>query len=543
MPRTVVPHTVKPRKPNSNADRTIYVIIDDSYSDEQGSIGDTTDLLARLQRTPPCIIASANESAKILKRVQDMWGKHPDFQFRVSPIEREIFTPRQTKHRLTLSLLAVSWFGWCDPSKHANHRYHLLIDPLTFSGQFLPHRDFATYLQWAQELRAFCLEQNWNLRPTQGSVGRQALQDPRFYPEARRKVPRATNDRVRPHLPGNHYQLVTPPDPHKEYEADYIDQSRCHHFHAINAALPDCNYLRGYGNFRHPESGKYFRRTPKRIATFCDGFMGMLCVTIWWPPERRSETLLVPKFLQEGAHRKPVYIYSEDLPLLDSLGVRITGIIAAWGSKRRDEGLARYGKWAIEELDRAAPGWKKSLLLSPYGALATTPRKQAVAYHRTKPGKGVRRLIRSKSGIEIPAFYCETTKVTEPSTNNVLHRALIEASNRSESLMYAHFLEGLGRRILSVYVDALMVETDEDYPSIPLFHPWRLDRHLTRLRFLSESQFTSNELRKLPGISGQQIRDAISMGTVGVAPKLGTRAEQLERVRAAALAGRGLIRG
>lgn len=539
--------TVRPRTPATNADRKLAIVIDSGFMLEGSSeIGPVDWLVTSLRHMPLTTVVCASESIKFLKLVQDHWGKRLDhsdkcncsyccFNFRTSPIEREIFTGKQHGRKLTLSLTSVAWFGWrgekTGRKNTVRNRYHLLIDPLTFSGNWLEDRSFVTYMKWAQDIRAFCIEQNWNLRPTQGSVARQALTDSRFYPDKRRKVPRATNDRIRQHLPGNHYQLATTVSQRTEYEADYLDQTRCHHFHAIEAKLPDSNFLYGYGHFRHPERKRKWRKTPGRVASFLNGFSGLVYGHLYWPIAERSKNRFVPKYLtaygtEKQPANEPVYFFTEDLQLLESLGVRINAIIAAWGSKKLDTGLARYAKFALSELERDAPLWKKTLLLSPYGALATTARKQTVAYHRSK--KGTPKVLMGKGGTRLSVSYHEASKVSEPSTNNVLHRALIEASNRTETLMFANQLELDGYRVLCIYVDAVIIETqgDRQYSDswqIPeLWKPWRHDRHLTHLRFISDSQFVSAELEKLPGLTGQQRRN-ITFGSLKQDTTLGTR--------------------
>lgn len=543
MDKTRVPErTVKPRKAVTNADRPLAIVIDDQFMlEETGEIGPAQWLVTSLRHMPLTTVVCAMESIKFLKQVQTHWGKKPDhsakcactycrFNFKVAPIEREIFTGKQNGRKMSMSLASVAWFGWKHEKTGRNNsvrnRYHLLIDPLTFSNNWLEERTFAAYLKWAQDIRAFCIEQDWNLRPTQGSVARQALTDSRFYPDKRRKIPRATNDRIREHLPGNHYQLAVQASPSVEYEADYLDQTRCHHFHAIAAKLPDSNHLYGYGNFRNPERGRKWRKTPGRVASFLDGFTGLVYGHIYWPISKRTKNRFVPKYLSAYGSdsqpaNEPVYFYTEDMPLLESLGIRVTAIIAAWGSKKLDTGLGQYARFALTELEKSAPLWKKTLLLSPYGALATTARKQTVAYHRSTKGKA--RVLVSKSGTRLAVSYHEASKVSEPSTNNVLHRALIEAGNRTETLMFANQLEREGYRVLCIYVDAVIIEASDELPQ--LWHPWRHDRHLTHLRFLSDSQFVSAELEKLPGLTGSQ-RKSVGFGQLAGAVKLGSPGEQ-----------------
>jgi hypothetical protein len=517
---------VKPRKPSSNANRPIVVVIDDDYLTEDGQIGSVREtLLADLRSMPPSIVVYAGESAKFLSTVQDRYRLCSSFNFRVSPIEREIFAPNNPR-RLVLSLTSVAWFGWRETKRGRNtslrNRYHLLMDPMTFGSDWSGDRTFDAYFNWARELREFCLAQGWDLKPTQGGVARQALRDPRFYPEARRKVPRATNDRVRENLPGNHYQLGVTATRDKEYSGEYLDQTKCHHWHAKTTPLPDANSLYGYGRFRKVAGAT--RTNPDRIRSFLAGFSGLVYGTVRRIPGKQSGRF-VPSYLSKAADG-PVYFYTADLELLASLGFEVSSIFAAWGSYDRDTGISKYAKWALDELGDKPPSWKKRLLLSPYGALATGARQYSVGYHRSKGGEA--KTLRSKHGTELTVKYHQASRVAEPSTNNVLHRALIEASNRTETLMYANYLESIGHRVLCIYVDAVIVETDDDLP-ILLLEPWRNDQSLTRLRFLSDSQWIADQTERLPGVTGAQRKQYVSRGTVGKAAKLGTRAEQWDR--------------
>lgn len=510
---------VKPRKPVTNADRPIIAVIDEAACNEEGTLYSTDGLISKLRVLPPQIVVTANESAQLLKRVQTRYGSNPNFNFRVAPVEREIFTGKETGRRLVMSLTSVAYFGWqkekTGRGNTIRNRYHLLIDPLTFSNNWLDDRSLPAYIAWMQEIRNFCVAQGWNLRPTQGSVARQALQDSRFYPDARRKVPRSTNDRVRSHLPGNHYQLGASVNGELEYEAEYLDQSKCHHFHAQTVKLPDANSLYAFGHYRNPECNKPYKKTPERVAQFLNGFMGLCYGHIYWPISRRKETEFLPKSLREYGTpehpaNEPVYFYSEDLPLFESLGIQIKSIVAAWGSKDRDTGLPEYAKWALDELGSNPPVWKKTLLLSTYGALATGARQHTVAFHQSRGG--VPHTLVTKHGTRLDVKLHTASKESEPSTNNVLHRALIEASNRTETLLFARYLETLGLDVLCIYVDAVLVASQNEI-ELPLIQPWRLDTHLTHLKFISESQFVAAELEKLPGVSGAELRAKVARGS------------------------------
>jgi hypothetical protein len=85
----------------------------------------------------------------------------------------------------------------------------------------------------------------------------------------------------------------------------------------------------------------------------------------------------------------------------------------------------------------------------------------------------------------------------EPLITNVIHRGMIEAQTRLESLAMARSLTSYGLNVLAVYADAVIVERG----ALPLLPPpWRLQAHLTNLQFFDATHFTSDEMERLPGI-------------------------------------------
>jgi hypothetical protein len=78
---------------------------------------------------------------------------------------------------------------------------------------------------------------------------------------------------------------------------------------------------------------------------------------------------------------------------------------------------------------------------------------------------------------------------------------MIEAEVRKESLSMARFLTEVDRRqVLAVYADSLFI-LDTGRPMRVLPPWWRISTHVTNLRFLTPTHFTSAELVRLPGFS------------------------------------------
>ncbi len=503
-----VDNAVQPRRQRTNADR--YVIAVDTaqgtyVSEQTGEIGTLADLALELMATPSAIVACDN-SAALLENLHSRHHQNPAWRYRVSPLERDIYSPKPTKIKARQIGLTVSYFGWAYSKKsNRNQRdlFHMAIDPLTFSG-ISPRKtanDLTGLLEWGKSIRDFCLKNLLDLRPTQGSTARQFLRDPRFYPEPRRKVPRSTNDKARPTMPGGYFKAriypreATRKGPPK-FTAYYVDQSRAHHYHAMNETLPDANRLYAMGNFAAPD--RPWKTNQQRIAHFLESFSGLLAGTLEGTPQGLR---WAPDELQHGG--RTVYFYSNELPLFHSLGVTVRTINAAWGShkKHKDTGLSRYGEWAIEELAAGDPPWKKSLLLATYGVLATRPR-DTFRFGFQPDGTEEPTILRVGGGT-VPARL-RTIPIGEPGVNNVIHRGMIEAATRAESLLYANYLRSKGWRTLVVYADAVIVQTRQGL-ELATLPPWRIKRTLTNLQILSHNAFTSDQMTKVPGGQSQDV--------------------------------------
>lgn len=407
--------------------------------------------------------------------------------------------------------IVCHYFGW--KTKGAGD-YHKVLDPLIFSDKKPPKGDkpyIQVLLEWGVGLRDFCSDNRLDLRSTAGGISGQFLTDSRFYPDARRKVPTATNARVREVLPGNYYYLNVLPENGREYTAYYLDQHSSHHYHASETTFPDSDELYAYGRF-----------TDLAECVFKDtwkNFYGLYCLDL--EPPRHPSSRWVRDWLGHSMGSDTLtkqFVYSNEVLHLRSAGYKVLGVRAAWGSHKADTGLNKYALWARDQLDSQPElPWLKRLLLATYGVLAVTPRNHLSLYARASKGEltSVQVDDHKFTGYKI----VQKTKL-EPRIANVLHRGMIEAACRSETINYADWMENSGYQILSIYSDAVIVEADQDLP-VPLTpEPWRLKRTLTHLRFLNAQAYRSAEESKIPGgMSRTMLKQLVKQDEADVAER------------------------
>lgn len=481
------PRSVKPRSREYRRLPVIAICVDQTLT-EDGEAGTLDQLIADLPKMDPTLFVTVG-SADLLARFNTLYSEwYPkSWQYRVTNHERDITRPDGVRVATRVSL-CINYFGW------KNGNYHKMIDPVTMYGKKLddvwPERGkgpIGKLLAWGIKLRDFCDENNLEVRATAGAISAQLLTDKRFYPEARRKVPRIINERARETLPGNHY-LLEAETKDREYTALYIDQSRAHHYHARTTALPHSDFLYAHGRFMDLSKVSF--------ATVPENFYGLLCVDLQAPRLQSVFTWL-------SGDLTKCFVYTNELPHLLDMGYKVLGVRAAWGSHKPDGGIRRYATWASDQLDvHANAAWLKPLLLSAYGVLAIRPRYAESVFRLAKTG--IPTTIPTGK-YKLPGLFAQSSKKLEPGIANVIHRGMIEAATRSESVGLAQHLQLMGHQVLSIYADAVIVELDEDNPLPALPEPWRIKDRLTHLQFLNQQAFMSGEMTKLPGFVGRDL--------------------------------------
>jgi hypothetical protein len=517
-PRPEVPLTVKRNRvtPGNLGIIAVSKKQDSILIERTGETLPYSELANVVRRENPSLFV-VQGAATMLHELHSEFQSLPNWQYRVSPVKRDLVKPNGVTTGRRVVTTVVSMFGFTAPerSKKRGHFHHAL-DPWVFSRwegiHGLTPRDdtpeLVRLLRWASDVRDWCDSRGLRVTASSGGLANQLLRHSAFWPDARRKVPRDTNDVARKALPGNHYRLFG--EVGKPYQATYLDMRSAHHHLAAEIAFPDPDSL--------------YRRGPSReLGTEGTGGTGsrdsMPCWTRFgserWHRLTQCHGLLllrlaVPKipaklFPPPWAERPGTvyaFVYTNELPLLHELGVRVDYCVNAWVSRFTASGLNRYAEFALSELDAAEAArklWLKGTLLATYGMLAARPRIQEFGFHRAKGGE-------DKQYPAGPGYLPVKAKATkgerEIPVANVIYRGMIEAECRLRSLAMARDLTRRGCRVLGVYADSVFVESHVPLPLLP--HPWRVEAYLDRLRFLSPTAFTSVQMVKLPGIPRDQ---------------------------------------
>lgn len=498
--RPVTPRTVKPRKRTYKFLPVIALTKGEIYLERTGEILPMSEL-SRVFRREPASFVAVHGAGRLVQRLDKIFTANPDWQFRLSPVVREVYRPnRERIANVEQKDSVVAFFGFRNATKiKGAGRYFYPLDPIALVnkgiGEIIPGDapKYMKLLRWAADVRDFCWENGMQPRPTAGGIAGQLLRDPRFYPEPRRKVPAATNEKARAQLPGNYYRLYH--EPRSTVNAFYLDQRSAHHTCAAEITFPHADRLHAKGFYSEMPDKPWARRGSKRYHAVLQEF-GLFYVKLSCPtplPER-----FPPPYMDSAGFRL-AYVFSNELPFIRELGGEIEYVIAAWVSPKVDKGLNRYSAWSQDQLrnaDSERGGWLKPTLLSTYGILAAKPRPIQFGYKRAVGGE---RRLYPVGGGRLEVVERATVKAREMPTANVIHRGMIEAETRLRSLRLARELTAHGLTVLSVYADSVFV-LDDGTPLPLIADPWQVKGTLTDLQFFTSTAFSSRELEKLPGI-------------------------------------------
>lgn len=477
-----------------------------SIVERTGEVIPLDDLPKRVVGEPSSLWVCAG-AAELVGQLDVVFDSDPAWQYRVTPVKREVFSVRSaaTGRKRQTTGTVVAYFGFRRSKNHtqtkAKGHWHYPLDPAVFLPDVMNSHHVYDLLAWAQDVREFCQEHGLAVKPTAGGIAGQLLRHPRFYPEARRKVPRATNGRARAVLPGNHYELRASTS--GVTAGWYLDMHSAHHNCAVDLLFPDANALLARGHYRVtteptdttiPDTPSWAPRGSAKYDCILKRAHGMLLLRLSSPLLPASRWPL--PYLRAGTFR--AWVFTNELPTLHEFGVSVDAVDAAWISFGTDRGLNRYAQWALAELATATPerlDWLKPTLLATYGILASRPRVTEYGYKRAD--RGTPRLYPAgRHTLSARAYLSE--KEQEVPTCNVIHRGMIEAETRKRSLDLARWLTTLGHNVLCVYADAVIVEQGPPLPLLPA--PWGIKTPLSRLRFLHPNAFHSREMTRLPGV-------------------------------------------
>lgn len=462
--------------------------------------------------TEPSSIIVCLDAARLTAALGEIFGDEERWQYRVTPIKRQIMRSNGEMSPWRVAETCVSFFGFQRANGHGVNLYHYPLDPNLFlrgpvAGlvdlhDVEPAKRLTNLLQWGQDVRTWCAHQDLKVTPTAGGLAGQLLKDSRWFPRDRRKVPGATNARVRPQLPGNFYRLYCDPSD-EQYTALYLDMKSSHHTIASTLTFPHPDHLTARG---------FFDVTDEPGATVADGRPWLRAGTKAFEKVTQKGhglvygRLEVPAFHGDGHFPPPymerpgermVWAYTNELPLIRELGGRWQYLTAAWVSFQSDPGLNQYARYAITELQKATEErkrWLKPTLLSTYGVLASQERHMEVGFRVAKGGEF--RQYPAGSSM-LPARARVASRASESSVTNVMYRGMIEAEQRVRAIGLARYVHQHGHRVLAIYADSIFVEGDR-VPLLPA--GWKVDGVLDGLVFSSATHFTSRQISKLPGI-------------------------------------------
>lgn len=499
--RPLVNKPVKPRKPR-DLTKPIIAITEQRILLESGEVFPFAELPLVIRSQPSSILV-AHHFGAIVRYLDKEFADNPLWQFRASPVQRAAWAPGR-KRKATMRDCTIGYLGFKGENKRKGH-YHYPLSPETFilkSASEL-RRDIidadgaVKLMEWAKDVRAFLQKHKLNLSPSSGGIAAQLLKDDKFYPVARRKVPRHTNAKAREHLPGNFYKLYEAKEGRGRHRAAYLDQISAHHYAASRLEFPSANTLKRRGRYATLDDKPFAKHGTAKFEELISQY-GLFYLAIETPRFFPTDFPLPECLGKTNYGYRRGYFYSNELPYLKQLGVRIRHIIACWTSPDRDHGLNKYSEWAQEEITKASPVskiWLKPTLLSTYGVLAARPKILEFGYKHAKGGEP-KRYPCGSGFLDVEAK--ASKKMREPLMANVIHRGMVEAETRLTSLTLARDLAKRGYKILAIYADSVFVEA-EDLPFLP--PPWRIQEFLTNLHFESATHFTSREISKTPGIA------------------------------------------
>ena len=502
---------VKPRTPYDEQRRIIAVGREGVWTEIHGEVFPREGLPHLLVTHPKSILAVENAPA-LLKWLNQVFEDNDAWNWRVTPIERKVYRQHKRNRPTQTVDAVVNYFGFHYGRGKSN--YHYPIDTLTFlpgaKGATVSNR-LAELVPWAIDVREFCRENGLKIGSTSGGLAGQLLRDPRFFPTPRRKIPKATNARAREHLPGNHYELLVPENTTHQ-NALYLDMKSAHHYAASKVTFPDPNRMYGRGHFRNPPTEVSGEPWAKHGTMKFRNIMrthGLLLLRVEIPNHfLQTKDVFLPPFLRKPGGSALVYVYSNELPMLEFFRVPVSGIEAAWTASTCSGDLNSYASWASAQastMDPKRKAWAKPTLLAAYGLLAARPRAREFGYRRANSGVPTTYMT---AGGPLDVQALRTSRELESPVVNVILRGMIEAEVRKEVLNLATELKAHGAQVLALYADSVIVSSDSPLPLLP--EPWEVKTELTRLTFFNPVSFSADQMTKLPGIPQSHVDHVLS---------------------------------
>lgn len=521
---------VKPRKPYGESRPLIVCTNEIVWSETDDGEIHPRSALADILITHPSSIFVCENAPAILIELSETFAKIDGWQWRVTPVERRKLRNHLRSDPTVTRDVTVNYFGFRFPNKAGTRfktYYHYPLDVFTFLGgsigKTFPDVDnqLRALIQWGTDVRQFCIENNLKVSPTTGGIAAQLLRDPRFIDSPRRKVPRATNERARPQLPGNHYELFIPENTNVK-RALYLDMTGAHHFAASRITFPHPDRLYARGQYRTPPTPPENHppiqpwAPPRRPwapagTRICNSLLkthGLFLLRVNVPGHLYKTTkFFPPPWLRRKSGSHIVYVYSNELPMIAEFGAVLEGVEAAWTASIVDDSLNRYADWSRAETAQMTTfrrAWAKSTLLSAYGMLAARPRRREFGYPDAAKGEPN---VYMTSGGPLPVMALRTQHEMDSPIANVIARGMIEAEVRKEVLTLAGDLHTRGSQIIALYADSIVIGGNAPLPLLP--EQWRVKSELHWLTFFNAVSFASDEMVRLPGVPDRDTRERL----------------------------------
>lgn len=495
--------------------RNLCTVIDRQGMDERGTIIDDVPGYAR--NADPTIFVCL-DPADFLAQLEERYGNHPGWNFKFIRSGDKEEDGRMERVRLDR-------FGWypkhefkqrkkddrctCGrPERHTIHSapyengrrkqaMHMVWAPgymaPTPSATFLSDGTHVALMEWATDFREFHHENDIPLATTFAGVASRFLRHPRFYPEPRRRVPTATNERARDYLAGVHQEF------RGSYSRNYpdaysLDQSRAYHRIAQEIPLPASDYLHARGYFVSPFDATDFWAVPGD-EIYCRTINQPGIVFVQAIQSRTGKGIPYRLPTQDFYGRKKLALWTNEIELAESLGLRIEGIYAALTALTEDEGMKRYGKWAERQINASSPErrqWLKPTLHAAYGLLGARPRALKFGYRNSERGE-IRDYLFGAHQYSV--HHVETRGKLQPPIANVPMLGVLQAEVRKRTITLANDLMAHGVEVMHIHADGLHARGQ-----LPLDLPpnWTVEP-ATNLRYVDSVSWISDEVEHLPG--------------------------------------------
>jgi hypothetical protein len=463
-------------------------VVDGIVLTEQGEV--ITNLPLYAWESEPAVWVT-NDPAGLLNIMLTMYADHPSFNY-------QLITSRESDQEVTMSYTKLTKFGFSKGRKNrpgGRHKgMHTVWCPSDMTRnplEVLGGHAAPDLVKFGVNVRDWCKEQGLPIPSTLAGVASALLRDARFWPDARGRVPRATNERVRKYLPGVYAELRAREG--VRYQAISLDQRTAYHRAAQEVATPNPNNLYARGYFNDPEGATELWAVPgDGLYEKITNQPGLVCAQLSASPRRKNRTR-PPAIPVSGTGRTRVYLWTNELELCQDNGVIIDGITAAWTSTTADPGLPIYGKFAqaqIEASDEYRKRWLKPTLHATYGLLAARERDLAIGHYR---GRGPMATYILGYGHEFSVHEARLP-AHSPVTTNVLMLGTLQAEIRARSMKMAHALMDNGAEVLHIHADGIHVRG-----VLPLVdQSWRTGP-LDNLEYMDRVSWFSDQGDVLPG--------------------------------------------